>query len=105
MEELQVGGKVTLLGISNVTAEQLEALLQDCKNAPAFVQNRCYARTGWDANVRNVCRKHGIVYQGFSLLTANRREMEHEALRENLACFEFELSPRQLEAIERIGVK
>ena len=40
--------------------------------APAFVQNRCYASRGWDADVRAACARHGIVYQGFSLLTANR---------------------------------
>ena len=43
--------------------------------APALVQNRCYARTGWDQEVREVCRERGIVYQGFSLLTANQREL------------------------------
>jgi diketogulonate reductase-like aldo/keto reductase len=36
------------------------------------VQNRCYAALGWDRDVREICRAHGIVYQGFSLLTANR---------------------------------
>ena len=40
--------------------------------APAFVQNRCYAARGWDREVRAVCDDHGLVYQGFSLLTANR---------------------------------
>ncbi|MBP7363197.1 MAG: aldo/keto reductase, partial [Nitrospira sp.] len=35
-------------------------------------QNRCYAALGWDQDVRTVCRTHGIIYQGFSLLTANR---------------------------------
>ena len=32
-------------------------------------------RTGWDQEVREVCRERGIVYQGFSLLTANQREL------------------------------
>ena len=38
---------------------------------PAFVQNRCFARAGWDRDVRSFCRERKIVYQGFSLLTAN----------------------------------
>jgi diketogulonate reductase-like aldo/keto reductase len=37
------------------------------------VQNRCYARTEWDGAVRAVCRREGIAYQRFSLLTANRK--------------------------------
>jgi diketogulonate reductase-like aldo/keto reductase len=36
------------------------------------VQNRCYAARGWDRRVREVCAAWGLVYQGFSLLTANR---------------------------------
>jgi diketogulonate reductase-like aldo/keto reductase len=36
------------------------------------VQNRCYAALGWDQEVRAICRTHRIIYQGFSLLTANR---------------------------------
>jgi len=39
--------------------------------APGFVQNRCYARNRWDRELRAFCMQHGIVYQGFSLLTAN----------------------------------
>ena len=39
--------------------------------APAFVQNRCFARLGWDREVRAFCTERRIVYQGFSLLTAN----------------------------------
>jgi diketogulonate reductase-like aldo/keto reductase len=45
--------------------------------APAFVQNRCYARLGWDRDVRLFCRERKIVYQGFSLLTANAEVVRH----------------------------
>jgi len=44
---------------------------------PAFVQNRCYAHLGWDRAVRHFCRQHKIVYQGFSLLTANQEVLRH----------------------------
>lgn len=50
---------------------QLEELCAVAKVPPVFVQNRCYARMGWDFAVRHFCEEHGIVYQGFSLLTAN----------------------------------
>ncbi len=36
------------------------------------MQNRCFAALGWDKEVRDICQGHGIIYQGFSLLTANR---------------------------------
>lgn len=80
MEEQHQKGAVALLGVSNVSADQLTALCQVAKVKPAFVQNRCYARTGWDREVRAVCRRHGVVYQGFSLLTANRRELNTDVV-------------------------
>lgn len=75
MEELHRAGRVRLIGVSNVTAEQVATLCALAEVRPAFVQNRCYARMGWDREVREVCRAEGVVYQGFSLLTANVQEM------------------------------
>jgi len=75
MEALHGEKRVRLIGVSNVSLEQLATLCDEATVAPAFVQNRCYARTGWDRDVRAFCRQQGIVYQGFSLLTANRREL------------------------------
>jgi diketogulonate reductase-like aldo/keto reductase len=63
MEELHAAGRTRFLGISNV----------------AFDQNRCFASQGWDRAVRAVCLAKGIVYQGFSLLTANGKELQHPA--------------------------
>ena len=71
MEALHERGAVRLLGVSNVSAAQLEELLEFARVPPAFVQNRCFARLGWDADVRAICERHAIVYQAFSLLTAN----------------------------------
>lgn len=75
MEALHGAGKTRLIGVSNVSLGQLEALYRGAAVKPAFVQNRCFARDGWDAEVRVFCREHGIVYQGFSLLTANARAL------------------------------
>jgi len=72
IEEAAQEGRTCLIGVSNVTAEQLAMLVDGAKVAPAFVQNRCFARTRWDEAVRAYCAAHDIVYQGFSLLTANR---------------------------------
>lgn len=80
MELLQQSGRARLIGISNVTRQQLELLCKSAAVKPAFVQNRCYARLGWDREVRDVCRAHGVLYQGFSLLTANTRELQHPTL-------------------------
>ena len=72
MEQIQQRGAVGRLGISNVSIRQLEELCGKSRVQPAFVQNCCYASTGWDREVRRFCVANQIVYQGFSLLTANR---------------------------------
>lgn len=73
MKRERDAGKTRLLGVSNVTLLQLIEMPEK----PAFVQNRCFARTGWDRSVRNFCKQHRITYQGFSLLTANRGVLRH----------------------------
>ncbi|HLZ35935.1 MAG TPA: aldo/keto reductase [Nitrospira sp.] len=72
MEALYDAGKTHLLGVSNVSAEQLTLLCERARHKPMVVQNRCYAAFGWDKAVREICRVHNLIYQGFSLLTANR---------------------------------
>ncbi len=72
LEHLYQSGRVKMIGISNVQALQLQLLCELANVKPMVVQNRCYAALGWDRAVRELCRDHDIVYQGFSLLTANR---------------------------------
>jgi diketogulonate reductase-like aldo/keto reductase len=71
MRKERDAGRTRLLGVSNVSLEHLEQMKSSQSELPAFVQNRCYARLGWDREVRLFCRDHQITYQGFSLLTAN----------------------------------
>ncbi len=80
MEALHASGRTRLLGVSNVTLEQLQGLCQQARVRPRFVQNRCYAAQGWDRRVRQFCAAHGLVYQGFSLLTANREALARPEL-------------------------
>ncbi len=75
MEALSRTDKVGVIGVSNISAPQLTQLIEFAEVSPTFVQNRCFARNGWDAKVRRICRDEDIIYQGFSLLTANRREL------------------------------
>lgn len=77
MEAARDAGHVRLLGVSNVDEEQLQTFCQQARIRPRFVQNRCFARTGWDRSVRQFCTANEIVYQGFSLLTANERSLLH----------------------------
>ncbi len=80
MREERDAGRTRLLGVSNVALEHLEHLESAHAELPAFVQNRCFARTGWDREVRAFCTRHKIIYQGFSLLTANPEILGHPPL-------------------------
>jgi len=73
MEAIHESGRARMLGVSNVTLEQLQCLCQEACVRPRFVQNRCYAVREWDRQVREFCAANELVYQGFSLLTANHQ--------------------------------
>lgn len=81
MEGLYRSGKTKMIGISNVMAGQLTELCEQASVKPMIVQNRCYAVLGWDREVREICQAHGIIYQGFSLLTANREVLADPEIR------------------------
>ncbi len=81
MERLYEAGRTRMIGISNVAAGQLTELCARAKHKPMVVQNRCYAALGWDKEVREICRDQAIVYQGFSLLTANREVLADPTVR------------------------
>ncbi|MDR4505343.1 MAG: aldo/keto reductase [Candidatus Scalindua sp.] len=74
---LYQSGKAKCIGISNVNSEQLKLLSEKAEIKPMVVQNRCFAALGWDREVRSFCNASGIVYEGFSLLTANPFVMQN----------------------------
>ena len=87
-------GRTRLLGVSNISLAQLQQMARAHAEPPAFVQNRCYARLGWDREVRTFCRERNIVYQGFSLLTANVEVLRHPLVARLAA--QFNATPAQI---------
>jgi diketogulonate reductase-like aldo/keto reductase len=139
MESLVAGGGVRSLGISNCyLLDELEVLHDAARIKPCVVQNRFYAETGYDQEIRAFCRRQRIVYQSFWTLTANPQVLTHASvtalaaryrrtsaqvlfryltqrgvtpltgtrseahMREDLAIFEFELTPRELDAMDAL---
>jgi diketogulonate reductase-like aldo/keto reductase len=80
LEEIYKSAKAKSIGISNVNIKQLEMLVEKAEVKPMTVQNRCYASTGWDKEIREFCKTHKIIYQGFSLLTANSHILQNEGI-------------------------
>jgi len=81
MEALVDSGKVGQLGISNCyQLLQLEALYDGARIKPAVIQNRFYADTQYDRNIRAYCRRRHILYQSFWTLTANPKLLAGPAI-------------------------
>jgi diketogulonate reductase-like aldo/keto reductase len=97
-------GRARALGVSNVSLRHLEQMTMAHREAPAFVQNRCFAQFGWDREVRVFCRKHGIVYQGFSLLTANTEVLRYPRVHEIAAEKRATLAQVVFAFARRIGI-
>jgi diketogulonate reductase-like aldo/keto reductase len=80
MRKERDAGRTHLLGVSNVSLQHLQQMEAAHEEFPAFVQNRCFARLGWDREVRQFCNRNKITYQGFSLLTANPEVLQHSPM-------------------------
>ena len=76
MRRQRDAGSTRLLGVSNVSLKHLDEMDVAQAEMPAFVHNRCFARFGWDRDVRAFCKGRNIIYQGFSLLTANKEVLQ-----------------------------
>lgn len=82
MESLVDRGGVRQLGISNCyDAAYFEDLHRWSRIKPAVLQNRFYAATGYDRELRAFCREYGVVYQSFWTLTANPRVLADGVVR------------------------
>jgi diketogulonate reductase-like aldo/keto reductase len=81
IESLVDSGALRQAGISNCyDLEQLEALYRSARIKPAVVQNRFYAETGYDREIRAFCNTQRIVYQSFWTLTANPHVCAHATI-------------------------
>ena len=72
MEALNREGLVKHIGVSNVSVEQLKEFYEFAEVKPKFAQIRCFAANMWEKDHRDFCNESNIIFQGFSLLTANR---------------------------------
>jgi diketogulonate reductase-like aldo/keto reductase len=81
LEAIFDAGGARQLGISNCySLEYLERLYRVARVKPAVVQNRFYAETKYDREIRAFCRQQRIIYQSFWTLTANPRVLAHDKL-------------------------
>jgi diketogulonate reductase-like aldo/keto reductase len=95
MEALVDSGRVGQLGISNCYAlPQFEALYEGARIKPAVLQNRFYADTRYDRDIRACCRARRVVYQSFWTLTANPKVLESPLV--TTLCREYQRTAPQI---------
>ncbi|MBI3297007.1 MAG: aldo/keto reductase [Elusimicrobia bacterium] len=81
MEKVHRAGGAKALGISNCyELDSLKALYESAAVKPSVVQNRFYAKTGYDVGLRAWCGDNGLTYQSFWTLTANPHILSHPVL-------------------------
>ncbi|MEF3367713.1 aldo/keto reductase [Methylocystis sp. 9N] len=89
MEGLCEQGGVRQLGVSNCyELKRLKAIYRKAQIKPAVLQNRFYAETHYDRDIRAFCRDHGVLYQSFWTLTANPKVLAEPPLVEIAAKYE-----------------
>lgn len=83
MEAIHSTGAALQLGISNCYAlDELQQLYEAAVVKPAVLQNRFYAASDWDRELRAWCAPRGVCYQSFWTLTANPKAIEAPAVRD-----------------------
>ena len=81
MEEAVAEGHARSLGVSNCyELSELQRLWSDARVKPSVLQNRFYAQTNFDVELRRFCASHDVQYQSFWTLTANPSAVQSRAL-------------------------
>jgi len=81
LESFVDSGVVRQLGLSNCyDLSDLDALNQAVRIKPAVLQNRFYADTNYDRDLRAYCDQHKIIYQSFWTLSANPKLLRQSTL-------------------------
>jgi diketogulonate reductase-like aldo/keto reductase len=74
-------GQIRQLGISNCyRLADLEGLYRASRIKPAVLQNRFYADTHYDRELRIYCNEKQIIYQSFWTLSANPQLLTHKTM-------------------------
>lgn len=76
-------GLVKRIGISNCyDYSTFTSLFDQARIKPSVLQNRFYYQSNFDTELRKFCKEHGIWYQSFWTLTANRDALATEEAHE-----------------------
>ena len=82
MERCHASGEVKALGISNIyDLDALKRVHAAATVKPSCVQNRFYAETRHDTELRRWCDEQGVRYQSFWTITGNKAVVQGRAVK------------------------
>jgi len=95
MEFIHNAKEALHIGISNCyDLNVLKRLYEESNIKPSIVQNRFYAETDYDKDIRVWCKDNDITYQSFWSLTANPHLLESETILK--LAIKYKKSPAQI---------
>jgi diketogulonate reductase-like aldo/keto reductase len=105
LEALVDSGRVRQLGISNCyRPDDLQGLYEGARIKPKVVQNRFYADTNYDRDIRVYCDRHQIVYQSFWTLSANPQLLADQTITTPAATYKRTPAQILFRYLTQIGV-
>lgn len=83
MESLVDDGIVKRIGLSNCySLDDFQTIYRAAKHKPWILQNRFYAQSNFDTEIRQFCKENNILYQSFWTLTANSKALQEPQVHE-----------------------
>ena len=77
MESFVDDGTVKHLGLSNCyDLDQFKAIYSAARHKPFVLQNRFYAKSNFDTELRQFCKSNNVLYQSFWTLTGNAQALK-----------------------------
>lgn len=105
LESFIDNGQVRQLGISNCyRPRDLQTLYQFARMKPAVLQNRFYAETHYDRDIRNYCKQKRIIYQSFWTLSANPDLLAHTTMTALASTYKRTVAQILFRYLTQIGV-
>jgi diketogulonate reductase-like aldo/keto reductase len=105
LESFIDNGQVRQLGISNCyRLTDLLTLYRSARIKPAVLQNRFYAETYYDRNIRDYCNQEKIIYQSFWTLSANPDLLAHATMTALASTYERTAAQILFRYLTQIGV-
>jgi diketogulonate reductase-like aldo/keto reductase len=97
--------QIRQLGISNCyDPTDLKRLFETARIKPSVIQNRFYADTNYDKEIRAYCDQNQIIYQSFWTLSANPRLLAHKTITSLASTYNRTVAQILFRCLTQIGI-